>query len=195
MSHTTGAASRKGSFLDEVRDAVTPRATLLVLGVLALQLLFIASYVGALHDPKPRDVPFGVVAPGAAAGRTVAQLEGLPGTPLDPRAVRDEAGARKKIMDREIDGALVVDPRGTRDTLLVASRRHRPRHHPEGPRHRGGAGRAADRADRRRGPGLAPRLRRAVLVLPGRRRFGRRRAEPRRVAVRLKGCALATAAD
>ncbi|GHF15381.1 DUF3533 domain-containing protein [Streptomyces fumanus] len=121
MSHTTGAASRKGSFLDEVRDAVTPRATLLVLGVLALQLLFIASYVGALHDPKPRDVPFGVVAPGAAAGRTVAQLEGLPGTPLDPRAVRDEAGARKKIMDREIDGALVVDPRGTRDTLLVAS--------------------------------------------------------------------------
>ncbi|MEU9556604.1 DUF3533 domain-containing protein [Streptomyces fumanus] len=121
MSHTTGAASRKGSFLGEVRDAVTPRATLLVLGVLALQLLFIASYVGALHDPEPRDVPFGVVAPGAAAGRTVARLDGLPGTPLDPRAVRDEAGARKKIMDREIDGALVVDPRGTRDTLLVAS--------------------------------------------------------------------------
>jgi hypothetical protein len=121
MSHTTGAASQKGSFLSELRDAVTPRATLLVLGVLALQLLFIASYVGALHDPEPRDVPFGVAAPGAAAGRTVARLAGLPGTPLDPRVVRDEADARKKIMDREIDGALVVDPRGTRDTLLVAS--------------------------------------------------------------------------
>ncbi|MEU1056386.1 DUF3533 domain-containing protein [Streptomyces sp. NPDC005876] len=121
MSHTTGAAPQKGSFLNELRDAVTPRATLLVLGVLALQLLFIASYVGALHDPEPRDVPFGVAAPGAAAGRTVAKLAGLPGTPLDPRVVRDEADARKKIMDREIDGALVVDPRGTRDTLLVAS--------------------------------------------------------------------------
>jgi hypothetical protein len=121
MSHTTGAASQKGSFLNELRDAVTPRATLLVLGVLALQLLFIASYVGALHDPEPRDVPFGVAAPGAAAGRTVTRLAGLPGTPLDPRVVRDEADARKKIMDREIDGALVVDPRGTRDTLLVAS--------------------------------------------------------------------------
>ncbi|GGW58472.1 hypothetical protein GCM10010320_44380 [Streptomyces caelestis] len=42
------------SFRDEVRDAVTPRATLLIVGVIALQLLFIASYVGALHDaPGP----------------------------------------------------------------------------------------------------------------------------------------------
>lgn len=38
------------SFVAEVRDAVTPRVTLLILGVLALQLLFIASYVGALHE-------------------------------------------------------------------------------------------------------------------------------------------------
>src|SRR6478735_8062504 len=47
MSHTPGPGTRSGSFLGEVRDAVTPRATLLVLGVIALQLLFIASYVGA----------------------------------------------------------------------------------------------------------------------------------------------------
>ncbi|MEU4656577.1 DUF3533 domain-containing protein [Streptomyces sp. NPDC023723] len=121
MSHTSGTGNRNASFLDEVRDAVTPRATLLVLGVIALQLLFIASYVGALHDPKARDVPFAVVAPGAAAGQTVARLERLPGTPLDPRAVADETTARRKIMDRELDGALVVSARGTRDTLLVAS--------------------------------------------------------------------------
>jgi hypothetical protein len=121
MSHTSGTSDRNASFRDEVRDAVTPRATLLVLGVIALQLLFIASYVGALHDPKARDVPFGVVAPGAVAGQTVARLERLPGTPLDPRAVTGEASARKKIMNREIDGALVVTARGTRDTLLVAS--------------------------------------------------------------------------
>ncbi|WP_030187576.1 DUF3533 domain-containing protein [Streptomyces violaceorubidus] len=125
MSHTPGpgtrSGTRSGSFLGEVKDAVTPRATLLVLGVIALQLLFIASYVGALHDPRPKDVPFGVVAPGAAAGQTVDRLEGLPGSPLDPRAVADEAGARRQIMDREIDGALVVDPSGRTDTLLVAS--------------------------------------------------------------------------
>ncbi|WP_077799545.1 ABC transporter permease [Streptomyces sp. JHA26] len=121
MAHTSGTDTRTRSFLDEAKDAVTPRATALVLGVLALQLLFIASYVGALHDPKPKDVPFGVVAPGAAAGRTVDRLERLPGSPLDPRTVADEAGARRQIMNRDIDGALIVDPRGSRDTLLVAS--------------------------------------------------------------------------
>ncbi|MFI9153461.1 DUF3533 domain-containing protein [Streptomyces sp. NPDC053367] len=109
------------STLSEVKDAVTPRATLLVIGVVALQLLFIASYVGALHDPKPKDVPFGVVAPRAAAGQAVTRLERLPGSPLDPRAVADEATARKQILDRDIDGALLVDPAGTTDTLLVAS--------------------------------------------------------------------------
>ncbi|MCV2461171.1 DUF3533 domain-containing protein [Streptomyces sp. ICN988] len=122
MSHTpAGSRTRSGSFLGEVKDAVTPRATLLVLGVIALQLLFIASYVGALHDPKPEDVPFGVAAPGAAAGQTVDRLERLPGSPLDPRTVADEADARKQIMNREIDGALIVNPGGGPDTLLVAS--------------------------------------------------------------------------
>ena len=109
------------SFRHEVRDAVTPRATLLVLGVLALQLLFIASYVGALHDPKPRDVPFGVVSPPQVAPEAVARFEQLPGDPLDPRAVADLAAARRLILDRELDGALVIDPRTTTDTLLVAS--------------------------------------------------------------------------
>ncbi|MGZ3098304.1 DUF3533 domain-containing protein [Streptomyces sp. H72] len=121
MSHTPGTGTRSGSFLGQVKDAVTPRATLLVLGVIALQLLFIASYVGALHDPKPKDVPFGVVAPPAVAERTVSGLERLPGSPLDPRTVADAASARKQIENREIDGALIADSSGRTDTLLVAS--------------------------------------------------------------------------
>ncbi|MGW4278205.1 DUF3533 domain-containing protein, partial [Streptomyces seoulensis] len=120
MSHAH-AHRRPASFRQEVKDAVTPRASLLVLGVVALQLLFIASYVGALHRPKPTDVPFGVAAPGAAAERTADRLRRLPGSPLDPRTVADEAAARRRILHRDIDGALVVDPSGTTDTLLVAS--------------------------------------------------------------------------
>ncbi|MEU6393733.1 DUF3533 domain-containing protein [Streptomyces sp. NPDC046939] len=109
-------------FADEFRSAVTPRATLLVIGVLALQLLFIASYVGALHNPTPKDVPFGVVAPVEQAARQAEQrMAKLPGSPLDPRVVADEKTARRQIMDRKIDGALVLDPRGSKDTLLVAS--------------------------------------------------------------------------
>ncbi|MET9829975.1 DUF3533 domain-containing protein [Streptomyces sp. NPDC006385] len=121
MTQTTGAGTPRSSFLAEVRDAVTPRATLLVIGTVALALLFIASYVGALHDPKPKDVPFGVVAPPAAAQQTVTRLDNLPGDPLDPRAVADAATAREQILKREIDGALLVDPSGTTDTLLVAT--------------------------------------------------------------------------
>ncbi|SED70267.1 DUF3533 domain-containing protein [Streptomyces sp. TLI_105] len=109
------------SLVDELKSAVTPRAALLVVGVFALQLLFITSYVGALHNPRPTDVPFGVVAPQQLSPALTERLAQLPGDPLDPRAVASEAEARKQILDRDIDGALVVDPRGRTDTLLVAS--------------------------------------------------------------------------
>ncbi|MFI5726673.1 DUF3533 domain-containing protein [Streptomyces cyaneofuscatus] len=109
------------TFVDEVKNAVTPRAALLVIGVLGLQLLFIASYVGALHKPKPTDVAFGVVAPQQMSQQLVSQLDGLPGGPLDPRMVSSEAEAREQIMNRDIDGALIVSPEGRTDTLLVAS--------------------------------------------------------------------------
>ncbi|MFF3606310.1 DUF3533 domain-containing protein [Streptomyces sp. NPDC002463] len=110
------------SFVDELKSAVTPRAALLVVGVFALQLLFITSYVGALHNPKPTDVPFGVVAPQQQVATAVTdRLEKLPGDPFDPRVVATEAEARDQILNREIDGALIVDPRGRTDTLLVAS--------------------------------------------------------------------------
>ncbi|WP_369168256.1 DUF3533 domain-containing protein [Streptomyces sp. R28] len=121
MTQTTGADTPHRSFTAEVKDAVTPRATLLVTGVVALALLFIASYVGALHDPKPKDVPFGVVAPEAAARQAVDRLENLPGDPLAPRTAADVATARKQILNRDIDGALLIDPTGTTDTLLVAT--------------------------------------------------------------------------
>ncbi|MFH8517380.1 DUF3533 domain-containing protein [Streptomyces gelaticus] len=109
------------TFADEVKNAVTPRAALLVIGVLGLQLLFIASYVGALHKPKPTDVPFGLVAPQQVSAQLLTELKNLPGGPLDPRTVADAATAREQILDREIDGALIVSPSGTTDTVLVAS--------------------------------------------------------------------------
>ncbi|MFI9764309.1 DUF3533 domain-containing protein [Streptomyces sp. NPDC051963] len=121
MTQSADAEAPRPSFLAEAKGAVTPRATLLVIGAIALQLLFIASYVGALHDPEPKDVPFGVVAPQVAAEQAVTRLERLPGSPLDPRAVADAATARKQVLNRDIDGALIIDPAGTTDTLLVAT--------------------------------------------------------------------------
>ncbi|MFI6684662.1 DUF3533 domain-containing protein [Streptomyces sp. NPDC050485] len=109
------------TFVDEVKTAVTVRAALLVIGVLGLMVAFIASYAGAFHSPKPKDIPFAVVAPAQIAGQLTRQLNALPGGPLDVRTAKDEADATRQLRDRGVDGVLVVDPRGTTDTLLVAS--------------------------------------------------------------------------
>lgn len=108
------------TFLGEVKDAVSARAALLIIGVLALTAAFIASYAGAFHSPKPKDVAFAVVAPPQARGQLVAKLDRLPGAPLDARPAASKTAAEQQIRDREIDGALVHDPRGTTDELLVA---------------------------------------------------------------------------
>ncbi|MFD9354988.1 DUF3533 domain-containing protein [Streptomyces sp. NPDC060031] len=111
-----------GGFLAEIKDAVTTRAAVLVLGVLALQLAFITSYIGAFHHPKPSEIPIAVAAPLApVAERSADQLDTLPGKPLDPHAVKDEAAALRQIENRDVDGALIIDPGGKTDRLLVAS--------------------------------------------------------------------------
>ncbi|ATZ27549.1 DUF3533 domain-containing protein [Streptomyces lavendulae] len=116
------AAEPPGGFLAEVKDAVTVRAALLVLGVLALQLAFVASYIGAFHHPEPHEIPIAVAASAERVARQSAQrLAALPGKPLDPRAVGNEAAAVTQVENREVDGALVIDPAGTTDRLIVAS--------------------------------------------------------------------------
>lgn len=116
-------AGPSGGFLAEIKDAVTTRAAVLVLGVLALQLAFITSYIGAFHHPQPSGITLAVAAPAApaAARQTARQLDGLPGKPLDTRVVANEAAARREIRNRDVDGALLVDPAGTTDRLLMAS--------------------------------------------------------------------------
>jgi hypothetical protein len=118
MSSSSGVPGRP-TFAEEVKDAVRPRSALLVLGVLALGVLFIASYAGAFHAPKARDIAFGVVAP-QGGERLVRQLNALPDSPLDARPLASANEARRRIEDRKIYGALVVGP-GTTDRLLVAS--------------------------------------------------------------------------
>ncbi|MGW6619184.1 DUF3533 domain-containing protein [Streptomyces erythrochromogenes] len=109
-------------FLAEIKDAVTTRAALLVLGVLVLQLAFITSYIGAFHHPKPSEIPIAVTAPAAeVAERSAQQLGALPGDPLDPRVVGGEAAALAQVRNRDVDGALIIDPAGRTDRLLVAS--------------------------------------------------------------------------
>jgi hypothetical protein len=80
----------------------TPKAvTLVLLPALVLTLAFAFSYVGAFHDPTPHQVPVAVVGPPTIA----AQLNGLPGDPLDVRQASSRTDALSQIDDRDVYGA------------------------------------------------------------------------------------------
>jgi hypothetical protein len=98
--------------------APTPRAVALVLvPALVLMLAFGFSYVGAFHEPTPHHVPVAVVGPPAVA----AQLDRLPGDPLDARQVSSRAEALSQIDDREVYGAFEA----ATNRLFVASAANR----------------------------------------------------------------------
>jgi hypothetical protein len=82
--------------------APTPKAVALVLiPAQVLMLAFAFSYVGAFHDPTPHNVPVAVVGPPAVA----AQLNRLPGDPLDARQASSRGDALSQIDDRDVYGA------------------------------------------------------------------------------------------
>jgi hypothetical protein len=98
--------------------APTPRAvTLVLLPATVLMLAFAFFYVGAFHDPTPHQVPLAVVGPPSAA----AQLNRLPGDPLDARRVSSRSDALSQIDDRKVYGA--YEP--ARNRLFVASAANR----------------------------------------------------------------------
>jgi len=83
-----------------VRDGVTPRAGALVLAVLALQLAFIGSYIGAFHEPTPHRIPVAVAAPPEALDDLVGKLDRLPGE-LPQERVDQETQALRAVSDAE----------------------------------------------------------------------------------------------
>jgi hypothetical protein len=98
--------------------APSPRAVAIVLvPALVLMLAFAFFYVGAFHDPTPHRVPLAVVGPPAVA----AQLNGLPGDPLDARQASSRSDALSQIDDREVYGAYEA----ATNRLFVASAANR----------------------------------------------------------------------
>ncbi|MCU7822877.1 DUF3533 domain-containing protein [Kitasatospora sp. DSM 101779] len=116
-------AGPRPGFLTEVEDAVTPRAFLLVLGVLLLQLGFTASYVGALHDPTPHRLSIAVVGPAQAVLQGTSALHDVPDEAVRPSTAEDRESAVRLIEDQKVYAAWLIDPTTSRDTLLVATAR------------------------------------------------------------------------
>lgn len=91
-------------------------------GVVVLVPVLVGLALAAFAWPAarlgPRDLPIGVVAP-AGADAAIERRLAADGDAIEVHRFADQASARAAIADREVYGAIVVDPHGT--TLLTAS--------------------------------------------------------------------------
>lgn len=96
-------------------------AAVLLVGTLLLGLAFAGSYVGALHQPTPHELPLAVAGPPQVADQAAQRLRAQAGDAFDVRTVPDRAAALAAIDDREVYGALIPGPRETRLLLAPAA--------------------------------------------------------------------------
>ena len=87
--------------------------------VVVFQIVMVGSYVAAFHNPQPKDVPVGVVAPTPAIAEQARGAIPNRSGALGLRVVSDEQHARRQIIDGRLYAALLLEPSG--DRLLVAS--------------------------------------------------------------------------
>jgi len=92
-------------------------------GVAALVVvaLFVSIFAGGLHQPKPHDVPVGIVAPPTVMQHLEAGLTTHAPAALDLHHYASTAQAQQAIEDRTVDGAFVVTPGSWRLLLAGAS--------------------------------------------------------------------------
>lgn len=92
---------------------------LLLAGVLLVELVMIGSYVGALHEPKPHDVPIAISGPPTLTLPAAQAVRRRSGDSFELRIEADPTVAREAIDNRDVYAALIVGARG--DKLWVAS--------------------------------------------------------------------------
>ena len=94
------------------------RTALLIVGVLAIEMAFVFSYVGGLGRPYPHGVPIAVVGSPAAQHLAIEKIRAA-GTQFDVSAYPDRQSAVTAIEQHRLDGAIVLGS-GTHDELIVA---------------------------------------------------------------------------
>jgi hypothetical protein len=91
------------------------RGIFALLAISAVSLLFIASYAGALHEPRPHEIPVAVA--GDVPAEVATQLDRSPA--FAAKRVADAAAARRAIDRRDAYGAVIAEPGGL--VLLTAA--------------------------------------------------------------------------
>jgi hypothetical protein len=84
-----------------------------------ISLVFIGSFLGALHAPGPHSVPTGVVGSPAQTSAISGTLDRVVPGGYNVTSYPSAAAARSAILDRSIDIGVVQRPRG--ELLLVAT--------------------------------------------------------------------------
>jgi hypothetical protein len=92
-------------------------------GVLTIVFAFVASNVAANHQPKPHDLPVGIVGSPKVTAAVASRLERSSPQAFKTTAYRSRAAARTAILKRQVYGAFEPGPR---PSLLVASAASRP---------------------------------------------------------------------
>jgi hypothetical protein len=109
---------------EPTEDSRPPSRVLRAVVLLAVQLCFVGSWLGAFLSGAPTNIPVALVGPpGATLGATqqwANQLGVLPGTPMSVTAVADRAEADRLIGGQRVDAALVLADPGKQDELVVA---------------------------------------------------------------------------
>jgi hypothetical protein len=119
MSHI-GSTRLSGLAAGFKRGALSPGNRKLVLtlaGVLAVVFIFVGSNVAANHEPKPHDLPVGVIGTPQLVTATARQLDRRAPGAFQILGYRTPAAARTAILHRSIYGAF--DP-GPPPSLLTA---------------------------------------------------------------------------
>src|SRR3954463_6660514 len=119
VSHDDVSAERADTFLSggppKPKLSGIPLLIVAIGVVLLVQALFVFSYIGALHHPRPHEVSFGVV------GASPLPLVVGKRFSLDATRYVSEAAALHAIDQRDIDGALVAGPAGAKLIVVPAA--------------------------------------------------------------------------
>jgi hypothetical protein len=116
--HEIGAETQPDSKAAGARSRKLTGVPLLMVAlgvVLIVQALFVTSYIGALHHPKPHRVAFGVVGASPLPLAVGKQFS------LKVTRYADEAAVMNAIDDRKIDGAFVAGPSGAKLIVVPAA--------------------------------------------------------------------------
>jgi hypothetical protein len=117
MTHHSRANDARPHASNSRQQRIRPALPLIV--AVTIFLLFAATFTAVFHDPRPSDVPVGIVAPAAAVAEIEQRLESASPGAFTFTPFESPSDVETALLSREVDAAFVLAP--DQSKLLVAS--------------------------------------------------------------------------